>query len=235
MTDKALARPIEAPQNNELLDPNYILALFEDSDEQAKRVMSNIAYALQDDPSNIALWEKALETAQRMDSRSGSDGYKAEEITGNRENLQVWITNCQDIIKEKFIDIAAYRVNSAFDSAKTSPNNLALVDFARTARHSIGARRIEVAATEIMKVREAKLRERFRLRQHYSIPSKAYQETVYYASCTLKDLMAYIQGERADAIFSIDGPQDPTATAAVEDLTRLTSGRASEIEVEDRD
>ncbi|MEK7672668.1 MAG: hypothetical protein AAB373_02170 [Patescibacteria group bacterium] len=234
MPIQSLARPNEATKPEDLHNPEYLLALFSE-EPNTRGVMSNIAYALEDDPiSNAAVWTNAIEAAARMDGRP--DGYMPEMMQARRPNLQAWKTGCEDGLKDMATTrtpiISNHHIRPAFERAKEG-ETYNLTDIARFGRHALGFRRVQVAATEILNIREGKLRTKFGLRAHEPILPKHYMETPNYQTCEFADLMAYMNGEHTDAIFSIDGPQDPAATATVEDLTKLTSGQASDIEVEE--
>lgn len=82
-----------------------------------------------------------------------------------------------------------------------------LSSLARHMRHAIFTKTLNRAATAIMVEREKRLRERLKLTPYEPILPDHRSAVVYYTYATLAQLKAYLNGDRSDYVFSIDGPE----------------------------
>ncbi len=197
----------------------FLKDLFRD-EPHTRSVMFNIADELGDE-ANKPLWQEAFESAERMDGMSGSDGFLKEIMTANSGRLSVWIRSCGVHLKEmttrRTPTIYPMDIRRAFRQAKNGQwqDKILLNDVARFARHAFVVRRFQKAVQEIYEERERRLKERFDIAPHQDIPSMTYCENPWYEQCTYEDVMAYINGDRSERIFSIDPPsQDLDTTRA---------------------
>lgn len=188
----------------------FLKDLFRD-EPNARSVMFNIADEL-GDGENKPLWQDAFAYAERMDGMSGSDGFLKEIMTANSGRLSVWIRSCEVHLKEMTTRrtplIYPMDIRRAFRQAKSGEwqDKMLLGDIARFARHAFVVRRFQKAAQEIYAERERRLKERFGIAPHQDIPSMTYCENPWYEQCTYEDVVAYLNGDRSERIFSIDPP-----------------------------
>ncbi|MEK7524724.1 MAG: hypothetical protein AAB588_06905 [Patescibacteria group bacterium] len=214
---------------------DHLRTLFEEKDRDEKgmfHALNHLLDLISEDTDMHRAWTEAMRRANNFDSHKvnygGSTNLSGDDLLlgnliGDRRNLEAWITNSERNLQQQlthpgstFASLGnSHSVGRLLREAKeTGDMPMDLSCLARLMRHAICTKTLNRAATAILAEREKRLRERLRLTPHEPILPDHRSAVAYYAYATLEQLKAYLNGDRSDYVFTIDGPDSVGITKA---------------------
>ncbi len=178
-----------------------------ENDPDHGNIFYMITNAIGADDTNARLWYEASKRADLFDGQlhPETDSFDLQSITGGTSDPEAWVNTSARFMSRQGENyrVSTTTINGSFNLARQGEKE-SLFNLARYVRKMLFAKRFQIAAREILKERERRLREKFNMSPHDPILPRHRNACPYFNHLPLNLMAAYMKGDRDERVFSIE-------------------------------